>query len=491
MAKLTLSTITSGYASVDTLNANFDAIETALENTLSRDGTAPNYMSANLDMNSNRILNLPEPSNNNEPARLADVQAAVAGGSAAVITFSPTGNIAATNVQAAIAELDSEKAADADVVHDTGDETIAGVKTFSDDPVITGGSVFRKNLIIGGNFTTNPWQRGGTFTSIANGAYCADRWVFGNTSAAVLDALGTADSPTAAEAGVYSTTCLELDVTTADATLAAGDLCFIGQVVEGVNIAHMGFGQSGTRYLTLSFWHKHTKTGTHCVALRNSAVNRSYVAEYTQDVSNTWEKATITFAVDTSGTWLYDTGVGLRLTFALAAGTTYQTTANAWTAGNYLCTANQVNNLDSTSNDFKIALIQLEAGTVATEFENLDVADVEQLCERYCYIFKGYAAASHVLGINHAIGASTSVGYVKFPTTMRGAPTLTVSDPSHFETLRASGSAADACTGIIINGSSTPFGAGLLVESANLVAGDASRFSAISASSKLTFSAEL
>lgn len=57
MAKLVLNDITSGYASVDTLNSNFTAIETALENTLSRDGTTPNSMSADLDMNGHRILN--------------------------------------------------------------------------------------------------------------------------------------------------------------------------------------------------------------------------------------------------------------------------------------------------------------------------------------------------------------------------------------------------------------------------------------------------
>lgn len=58
MAKLTLSNITSGYLPITTVNANWDAIETALENTLSRDGTSPNTMSADLDMNSRSILNL-------------------------------------------------------------------------------------------------------------------------------------------------------------------------------------------------------------------------------------------------------------------------------------------------------------------------------------------------------------------------------------------------------------------------------------------------
>jgi len=55
--KLNLSNITSGYGAVAALNANFDAIEQAVENTLSRDGTTPNEMEANLDMNGNNILN--------------------------------------------------------------------------------------------------------------------------------------------------------------------------------------------------------------------------------------------------------------------------------------------------------------------------------------------------------------------------------------------------------------------------------------------------
>lgn len=58
MAKLVLTDITSGYASTTALNANNALIEAALENTLSRDGTTPNTMSADLDMNGNSILNV-------------------------------------------------------------------------------------------------------------------------------------------------------------------------------------------------------------------------------------------------------------------------------------------------------------------------------------------------------------------------------------------------------------------------------------------------
>lgn len=62
MAKLTLSDLTSlssnETSAVNTINTNNAAIETALENTLSRDGTTPNTMDADLDMNSNDLLNV-------------------------------------------------------------------------------------------------------------------------------------------------------------------------------------------------------------------------------------------------------------------------------------------------------------------------------------------------------------------------------------------------------------------------------------------------
>ena len=57
MSKVTLNDIASGFASIAALNANFSAIEDGFENTLSRDGTTPNQMNADLDMNGYRILN--------------------------------------------------------------------------------------------------------------------------------------------------------------------------------------------------------------------------------------------------------------------------------------------------------------------------------------------------------------------------------------------------------------------------------------------------
>lgn len=61
MAKLTLSDLASlanETSAINTINNNSALIETALENTLSRDGTTPNTMTADIDMNSNDLLNV-------------------------------------------------------------------------------------------------------------------------------------------------------------------------------------------------------------------------------------------------------------------------------------------------------------------------------------------------------------------------------------------------------------------------------------------------
>lgn len=74
--KLTLSdlqNLNNEASVVNTINANNAAIEAALENTLSRDGTAPNAMGADLDMNSHRIYNLGAPLSPFDAVRLKDL----------------------------------------------------------------------------------------------------------------------------------------------------------------------------------------------------------------------------------------------------------------------------------------------------------------------------------------------------------------------------------------------------------------------------------
>ena len=78
----TLSDITTGHGTTTKINANFDAIEQAFDNTLSRDGSSPNAMEADLDMNSNQILNLPDATTSSEPLTYGQY---IAGGASAVV----------------------------------------------------------------------------------------------------------------------------------------------------------------------------------------------------------------------------------------------------------------------------------------------------------------------------------------------------------------------------------------------------------------------
>lgn len=78
MPKLILTDVTNlenEATAVGTINANSNAIEAAIDNTLSRDGTGPNQMGSVLDMNSNRIINLPAPQADTDPLRFRDISA--------------------------------------------------------------------------------------------------------------------------------------------------------------------------------------------------------------------------------------------------------------------------------------------------------------------------------------------------------------------------------------------------------------------------------
>lgn len=63
----TITDITSGHGTTTVINDNFNNVQTAFDNTLSRDGSTPNAMGADLDMDSNKILNLPAATTGAEP----------------------------------------------------------------------------------------------------------------------------------------------------------------------------------------------------------------------------------------------------------------------------------------------------------------------------------------------------------------------------------------------------------------------------------------
>lgn len=90
MSKITLQNIANldSPTAIAQINANSATIQSAFDNTLSRDGTSPNVMSSNFDMNSFQIINLPAPVSLSSPLRLTDLNSFIGGGT---ITGIPTG----------------------------------------------------------------------------------------------------------------------------------------------------------------------------------------------------------------------------------------------------------------------------------------------------------------------------------------------------------------------------------------------------------------
>ena len=78
MARITPTTITGGYASIDALNANFVALAAEFEKPIYKDGETDNAWTANQDANSKKLLNLPDAIDAQEPATLSQLDAEVA-----------------------------------------------------------------------------------------------------------------------------------------------------------------------------------------------------------------------------------------------------------------------------------------------------------------------------------------------------------------------------------------------------------------------------
>ena len=269
-----------------------------------------------------------------------------------------------------------------------------------------------RNKIINGKMEVA--QRGTSFPAVGAGTYTLDRWrTSTNATTAVLTVSQQSDVPSSNE----FQNSLRLAVTTADTSIASTDQVNIQQRIEGYNARDL-IGKT----FALSFWVRSTKTGTHCVYFQNSAQDRTFVAEYTVSASNTWEYKTVTVSggLITAGTWDWTTGIGLIVGWTLAAGSSLQTTANAWQTGTFLATANQVNCLDSTSNIFAITGVQLEVGSVATTFEHRPIGAELALCQRYYYRIGGQLFNDFGTGYVNSISQAQIL--TPFPVPMRVAP---------------------------------------------------------------------
>jgi len=245
---------------------------------------------------------------------------------------------------------------------------------------ISGNPSFR-NIVINGDMQVA--QRNTSVASITTtGYYTLDRWyVF-------LSSLGTwtQSQSTDVPSGYGFSRSFKMDCTTADASPSASDRLLFRQAFEGQNVQYLKKGTANAVSLTASFWVKSTKTGTFIIELADGDNGRAISKSYTVSVSNTWEFKTVTFEGDTTGTLDNDNNDSLALNFWLGAGTDFTsgTLATSWgTSVSANRAVGQVNIADSTSNDWLITGIQLEAGTSATDFEFLPYDVDLARCQRY------------------------------------------------------------------------------------------------------------
>jgi hypothetical protein len=281
-------------------------------------------------------------------------------------------------------------------------------------------TVDQKNLIINGGMDIA--QRGTSQASItAAGYYTIDRWRTDIVTAGTWTQTQSTEVPTGQ--GFFNST--KFDCTTADGSLAAGDRVFYSQRIEDQNCTYLKKGTSSAESTTVSFWVKSNKTGTYICELFDSQNSRHINKSYTISSADTWEKKTITFAGDTTGAFANDNGIGLMLQFWLAAGSTY-TSGTLQTSWGSTTNANravgQVNLADSTSNEWYITGVQLEAGQTASEFEFLPHDVNLQRCQRYYQILNNGVNQSWGMAFNYT--SNQVRGSQVLNTVMRSTPSI-------------------------------------------------------------------
>jgi hypothetical protein len=295
-----------------------------------------------------------------------------------------------------------------------------------------------KNLIINGDMRIA--QRGTSTTGLQynkdNIYPSCDRWQFSEFGSTSYTAAFTGEQSTDVPNGQGFANSFKLDCTTADATLEADTAVVIRQMIEAQNLQHLKYGTSNAESITLSFWVKSNITGTFTIVLNHVDGAKYYGADYTIDTANTWEKKTLTIEGNTSNAIDNDNNIGLRVQFYLAVGSNYASGTNEqWTSGTDSAdiAPNMTNNIGgSTSNYINITGVQLEVGTTATPFENLQYGQQLAMCQRYYQRFDGGSAFT--TGINGVYNDTTTlIGLHQHLVPFRATPTFSYSSLSHFD----------------------------------------------------------
>jgi hypothetical protein len=287
---------------------------------------------------------------------------------------------------------------------------VADSITTSDGYTLGGTGATMKNRLINGAMTIDQRNNGSAVTGVSSGVYPVDRWqVYSTTTGLSASTQRDTTAPTGFVNSLKFTT-------TTGAASGSTERAQIQQVIEGLNVADLGWGTSGAKAITLSFWVRSSKTGQFGGSVQNYSSNRSYPFSYTINAANTWEKETITIPGDTTGTWVTDNSGGPCVNFNLGAGSSLLGSAGAWAATNYRGATGDTSIVETTNATFFVTGVQLEAGSTATSYDYRHYGTEFQLCQRY------FQTCVNNTGI-----ANSTTGFrvpIPLQTPMRATPTL-------------------------------------------------------------------
>jgi len=237
------------------------------------------------------------------------------------------------------------------------------------------------NLVTNGAMRIS--QRGTSFSTVSNNETTIDQFAlthpYGSSQMSISQSTTSPDG--------FSNS-YKLDVNSADTSIGSGQYVAIRHRIEAQNLQQLAFGTSSAKSISLSFYVRSNVTGTYAVNIQQTDNSKKQVsATYTINNADTWERKTFTFPGDTSGVINNDTGDGFEILFWLAAGSnrnsgTARSTFTAFADADQAA-GHTANILSSTSNNFHLTGVQLEASDAASDFQHITLGEDLQLCKRY------------------------------------------------------------------------------------------------------------
>jgi hypothetical protein len=236
-----------------------------------------------------------------------------------------------------------------------------------------------KNRLINGAMVIDQRNNGASVTQTVANLFSVDRWGITGSVTSKFTAQRNAGSVTPP---VGFTNYLGITSSSAYSVLTA-DFFVLQQLIEGYNIADLGFGTASASSVTLSFLVRSSLTGTFSGSICNSIATRNYIFNYTISSANTWTAISVTIPGDTTGTWATDNTTGLSIRFGLGCGSTFSGTAGSWGSSNLVQSTGSVSIVGTNGATFYVTGVQLEKGVTATSFDYRPFGTELQLCQRY------------------------------------------------------------------------------------------------------------